>query len=293
MLSETFTQDAGLETQAQQNNISVGKAALIQGVLALNSGLDFNDLAALSVEELQQMRETGAPGMPIGRAQAAYAAQEYAGVLEVSAITYEVDPELDEYPPHYEVELYTAFGEYEYMVDAYTGEILAGPANILENAFGSTPVTSSDSLGGAGIGIQGAKAAALAAAGLTEGEVTALTVKGDYDDGRLEYEVAFWYNSTEYEYDIDGTTGAVLKQEQEAHASAPSSGDVISPEAARDAALAHAGVGLGDVYELEVEAELDEWIPCYKVEFKSGGMEYEYEVHASTGEILTVEKDWD
>ena len=222
ILSQTFTQDAGLETQAQQNNISVGKAALIQSVLSLNGALDFDDLAALSVEELQQLQETGAPGMPIGRSQAAYAAQEYAGVLEVSAITYEVDPELDEYPPHYEVELYTAFGEYEYMVDAYTGEILAGPANILENASGSTPVTSSDSLGGAGIGIQGAKDAALAAAGLTESQVTALTVKGDYDDGRLEYEVNFWYDSTEYEYDIDGTTGAVLKQEQEAHASAPS-----------------------------------------------------------------------
>ncbi len=292
ILSQIFTQDAGLETRAQQNNISVGKAALIQSVLSLNGALDFDELAALSVEELQQLQETGAPGMPIGRSQAAYAAQEYAGALEVSAITYEVDPELDEYPPHYEVELYTAFGEYEYMVDAYTGEILAGPANILENAFGSTPVTSSDSLGGAGIGIQGAKAAALAAAGLTEGEVTALTVKGDYDDGRLEYEVAFWYNSTEYEYDIDGTTGAVLKQEQEAHASAPSD-SIISPEAARDAALTHAGLSLGDVYELEVEAELDEWIPCYQVEFKAGGMEYEYEINASTGQILAVEKDWD
>ena len=293
ILSQTFTQDAELETQAQQNNISVGKAALIQGILALNSGLDFNDLAALSVEELQQMRETGAPGMPIGRAQAAYAAQEYAGVLEVSAITYEVDPELDEYPPHYEVELYTAFGEYEYMVDAYTGEILSGPANILEDASGSTPVTpSGNSSGGAGIGIQGAKDAALSAAGLAESQVTALTVKGDYDDGRLEYEVNFWYNSTEYEYDIDGTTGAVLMQEQEAHASAPS-GDIISPEAARDAALAHAGLSLGDVYELEVEAELDEWIPCYQVEFKAGGMEYEYEINASTGQILAVEKDWD
>ena len=292
ILSQTFTQDAGLESQAQQNNISVGKAALVQNILSRNSALDFNALAALSVEELQQMLEAGAPGMPIGRAQAAYAAQEYAGVLEVSAITYEVDPELDEYPAHYEVELYTAFGKYEYMVDAYTGEILAGPANILENASGSTPVTSSDSLGGA-ISIQGAKDAALAAAGLTENQVTALTVKGDYDDGRLEYEVKFWYGSTEYEYDIDGTSGTVLKQEQEAHASAPSGGDIISPEAARDAALAHAGVGLGDVYELEVEAELDEWIPCYQVEFKSGGMEYEYEINAATGEILAVEKDWD
>ena len=35
-------------------------------------------------------------GCPSAGEQAAYAAQEYAGVLEVSAITWEVDPELDE-----------------------------------------------------------------------------------------------------------------------------------------------------------------------------------------------------
>ena len=253
------------------------------------SGLDYESAILQYTEILQHDPENKAAYAGL---YAAYAAQEYAGVLEVSAITYEVDPELDEYPPHYEVELYTAFGEYEYMVDAYTGEILSGPANILENASGSTPATpSGGSFGGAGIGIQGAKAAALAAAGLAESQVTALTVKGDYDDGRLEYEVNFWYNSTEYEYDIDGTTGAVLKQEQEAHASAPS-GSIISPEAARDAALAHAGLSLGDVYELEVEAELDEWIPCYQVEFKAGGMEYEYEINASPGQIGAVERDW-
>ena len=294
ILSQTFTQDAGLESQAQQNNISVGKAALIQGILSLNGSLDFTDLAALSVEELQQLQETGAPGMPIGRSQAAYAAQEYAGVLEVSALTWEVDPELDEMPAHYEVELYTAFGEYEYMVDAYTGEILSGPADILASAPTSpeaTPPVSTPS-SGAGIGIEGAKTAALAAAGLAESQVTALTVKGDYDDGRLEYEVSFWYGSTEYEYDIDGTSGAVLKQEQEAHASAPA-GNIISPETARDAALAHAGLSLSDVYELEMDAELDERIPSYGIEFKAGGIEYEYEINAVTGEILAVEKDWD
>ncbi len=290
VLSQIFTQDTGLETQAQQNNISVGKAALIQSVLSLNSTLNFDELAALSVEELQQLQETGAPGMPIGRSQAAYAAQEYAGVLEVNAITWEVDPELDETPAHYEVDLYTHLGEYEYMVDAYTGAVLSGPAEILQDA--ASPTTPTTSPTGAGIGVDGAKNAALTAAGLTESQVTALTVKGDYDDGRLEYEVSFWYNSTEYEYDIDGTSGAVLKQEQESHASAPS-GDVISSEAARDAALAHAGLSVSEIHSLEIDAELDERVPHYSVEFKSGGMEYEYEISASTGDVLSVERDYD
>ena len=293
ILSQTFTQDASLESQAQQNNISVGKAALIQGILALNSSLNFNDLAALSVEELQQLQEAGAPGMPIGREQAAYAAQEYAGVLEVSAITWDVDPELDEYPAHYEVELYAQFGEFEYVVDAYTGEILRGQANVLESSGGtSTTTPSTGRPSSTGISADEAKSAALAAAGLSESQVTALTVKGDYDDGRLEYDVTFWYNSTEYEFEIDGTSGTVLKQEQESHASAPS-GDLLSSEAARDAALAHAGLSLDDIYDLDIEAELDERIPHYSVDFKSGRMEYEYEINASTGEVLAVEQDYD
>ena len=294
ILSQTFTQDAGLEIQAQENNISVGKAALIQSIISLNSSLNFNDLAALSVEELQQLQEAGAPGLPIGREQAAYAAQEYAGVLEVNSITWEVDPELDESPAHYEVELYSYFGEYEYTVDAYTGEVLRGPANVLESSSGTTTTTPSTDRpsSASGISAEAAKSAALAAAGLTESQVSALTVKGDYDDGRLEYDVTFWYNGTEYEFEIDGTSGTVLKQEQESHTSTPS-GAIISSEAARDAALAHAGLSLDAVHELEVEADLDERIPNYSVEFKSGSMEYEYKINASTGEILSVEQDYD
>lgn len=55
--------------------------------------------------------------------------------------------------------------------------------------------------------------------------------------------------------------------------------------------MAHAGVALTDTYELEVEEELDERTPCYKVEFKAGGMEYEYKIDARTGGVLTYEMD--
>ena len=50
---------------------------------------------------------------------------------------------------------------------------------------------------------------------------------------------------------------------------------------------------LTDTYELEVEEELDERTPCYKVEFKAGGMEYEYKIDARTGGVLTYEMDRD
>ena len=34
-------------------------------------------------------------------------------------------------------------------------------------------------------------------------------------------------------------------------------------------------------------------IPAYEVELKSGGYEYDYEIHAVTGEVLKAERDVD
>ena len=47
------------------------------------------------------------------------------------------------------------------------------------------------------------------------------------------------------------------------------------------------------VYELEVEDELDEGQPHYKVEFKAGGYDYEYEIDALTGSVLKSERERD
>ena len=46
VLTQTLTQDAGLEQQARENNISTGKAALVNRVLALNSALRFDQVSA-------------------------------------------------------------------------------------------------------------------------------------------------------------------------------------------------------------------------------------------------------
>ena len=216
ILTQTLTQDAGLEQQARENSISTGKAALVNRVLALNSALKFDELAKLSVEELKDLAEAGAPAMPIGKAAAAYAAEQYAGTTALDSVTAEVDSELDESPAHYEVELHTVWGEFEYLVDAYTGKVISGQKDLLTNA--STPnettkPTTSETV--QDIGYAKAKSIALNHAGVSENTAYDMDVELDDEDGTLVYEVEFKSGNMEYSYEINAATGAILKHETE------------------------------------------------------------------------------
>ena len=193
VLSQTVQQDKELEKQAKANNISTGKAALIRQAMALNGSLTFEGLAQLSVEELRDLIEAGAPGMPIGMQAALEAAARYAGLTTADITDADVDPELDENPAHYEVEFQVpGKGELEYKVEAYTGQVLSGPANVQP----STPVNPSGD-----IGMEAAKSAALKHAGLSSAVFT--KAERDYDDGRLEYELEFHTDSAAYEVTVD------------------------------------------------------------------------------------------
>ena len=221
VLTQTLTQDAAREQQARENSISTGKAALVNRVLAINPALKFDALAKLSVEELKDLAEAGAPAMPIGKAAAAYAAEQYAGTTALDSVTAEVDSELDESPAHYEVELHTAWGEFEYLVDAYTGKVISGQKDLLTTA--STPnVTTKlsdqkpDPSGTAqDIGYAKAKSIALNHAGVSENEAYDMDIELDNEDGILVYEVEFKSGNMEYDYEINAATGAILKYESE------------------------------------------------------------------------------
>ena len=230
VLTQTLTQDAGREQQARENNISTGKAALVNHVLALNSALKFDELAKLSVEELKDLAEAGAPAMPIGKAAAAYAAEQYAGTTALDSVTAEVDSELDEFPAHYEVELHTAWGEFEYLVDAYTGKVISGQKDLPSTVSArndtvkkpsqpvSPPAQSSHPAqpsGSADIGHAKAKSIALNHAGVSENEAYDMDIELDDEDGILVYEVEFKSGNMEYDYEIYAATGAILKHESE------------------------------------------------------------------------------
>ena len=221
VLTQTLTQDAAREQQARENNISTGKAALVNCVLAINPSLKFDALAKLSVEELKDLAEAGAPAMPIGKEAAACAAEQYAGTTALDSVTAEVDPELDESPAHYEVGLHAAWGEFEYLVDAYTGKVLSGQRNLLTAA--STPNETTkpsdqkpDPSGTAqDIGHAKAKSIALNHAGVSENEAYDMEIELDDEDGTLVYEVEFKSGGMEYSYEINAATGAIFKHEAE------------------------------------------------------------------------------
>lgn len=65
----------------------------------------------------------------------------------------------------------------------------------------------------------------------------------------------------------------------------------LTPEEAQEIALAQAGFTADQVSYLRVEIEQDDRIPHYDVSFREGQWEYEFEIHAETGEILSWEKD--
>ncbi len=216
VLTQTLTQDAAREQQARENNISTGKAALVNRVLAINPSLKFDALAKLSVEELKDLAEAGAPAMPIGRDAAAYAAEQYAGTAALDSVTAEVDSELDESPAHYEVELHTAWGEFEYLVDAYTGKVLSGQKDLLATApAGDEAARPTAPSGGADIGHAKAKSIALKHAGVSESKAYDMEIELDDEDGTLVYEVEFKSGGMEYSYEINAATGAILKHETE------------------------------------------------------------------------------
>lgn len=239
VFSQTVKRDTALEKQAKENGISTGKAALINRITEVNKELPFEKLAALSAEELKDLLEAHAPGLPIGKAAAKDAAMHYAGVAAQDRVRWEVDAELDDTPAHYEVELYVSGKEFAYVVDAYTGEVLRGKANVTSNGEKSPALSAADAgknkepaeekkpskpaasvpeaVGSAAgeIGESKAKAAALSHAGLAESRVSRLEIEMDREDGRAVYEVEFKAERMEYEYTIDALTGAVLEHEQD------------------------------------------------------------------------------
>lgn len=150
------------------------------------------------------------------------------------------------------------------------------------------------------VGVDAATQTALTHAGVQQSQLDYLEADYDYEDGRMVYEVEFGVSGVEYEYDIDAATGAIIKAEQEGQTiQTPAPGQTqqpqggssgtISSQEARDIALSNAGVALSDTRELEVELESDDG--CYKVEFKSGQYEYEYEISVADGRILSAERD--
>lgn len=235
VLSQTITDDASLSAMAEAYGITVGKAQLIQEILNSSVGNTFEELAPLSINELNLILSTGNTAGTIGKtvstvgdaSDKAYIGEDVAkeialadaGVAESSLTKYEWDIDTERGVLVYEIEFGSGGYEYDYDINALTGEIVGRDSEWDDDYRGSSPAQTPS--GGAGISSSAevteeqTRAAALAHAGVSESEVVYIKSELDYDDGILLYEIEFLAGAYEYEYEIDAGTGAILKSDWE------------------------------------------------------------------------------
>lgn len=324
VLTQTVTATSESAALAEQYGISEGKAELILKVCAADPTLTAESLAPLSVNDISliagsrgisdsTVSQTGTASSKgyISVDEAKSAAYAHAGVSASDVVYVETDFDSEHGVMVYEVEFYAGNVEYEYDINAQTGEVVKYAQ---QNTGTSIP---SGTVSGDYIGETAAKEAALSHAGVSEADVCWLKADFDSDDGIYLYELEFAANGVKYDYDVNALTGDIVKFEQEqtgnlsgngngANGSGTGNGNqygsgagsvdtssFIGEAAAKSAALSDAGVSESDVTRMKCELDRDNGSYKYEIEFDVGRMEYEYEVDASTGAILKSEHDYD
>jgi len=166
--------------------------------------------------------------------EAVAAALEKAGKAKDEVVFTEIRRDHDDGREVYDIE-FTVPGEaeYDYEIDAVTGEIREQSTEKLEKADKADkadktekpavepapeaqptadPAATTDSE----ITVEDAKRIALGHAGKSGGEVVFEKAKREKDDGRWIYEVEFFVDGvSEYEYEIDAATGEILEEDIE------------------------------------------------------------------------------
>lgn len=157
------------------------------------------------------------------------------------------------------------------------------------------------------ITLDAAKAKALADAGVSSSNITFTQAEFEYDDGITVYDIEFYTSTQEYEYEINAATGAIedksiesLKKNTDKKQSkttdtvkASNSATYIGINKAKSKAVDHAGLSISSVTFSKAKLDTDDGRTVYEIEFFKDGIEYEYEIDASSGEILEYDVEQD
>ena len=179
------------------------------------------------------------------------------------------------------------------------------PAEQLASAVGYNATSDDDSVSltkkaaatstGTDIGAEKAKQIALQHAGVSASNAVFVKAEREYDDGRLTYDVDFYAGNKEYDYEILAADGTILSYDADIEGyripSSTSTGTDIGAEKAKEIALQHAGVSASNAVFVKAERERDDGRLTYDVDFYAGNKEYDYEILAADGTILSYDAD--
>ncbi len=211
-----------------------------------------------------------------------------AGVKAADAVFTESELEWEDGVQVYDLEFRTSEAEYDYEINAVTGAIISKDAEGRWNNQGGP------------VDLEGAKAVALADAGVKAADAVFTESELEWEDGVKVYDIEFYTSEAEYDYEIDASTGAVLDKSMElfeTHVPSAdlqgSAGSYIGVDQAKAIAVSNSGFKAEDVIFTKTKLERDKGSVRYEVEFYKDRMEYEYSIDAYTGSILEYESEYD
>lgn len=167
-----------------------------------------------------------------------------------------------------------------------------------QNAAGTADQTGSNS-GTQDIGEDAALQAALEAAGISEADASRVRVSMDRDDGRVVYDVRFDMDQTEYDYEVLASDGQIVSSDVERRdddgyddddRSRGSNADMaVSREEAIDIALAK--VSGATENDIRIELDHDDGRYKYEGDIIYERVEYDFEIDANSGDVISWEEE--
>ncbi len=235
----------------------------------------------------------------IGQDKALEIALSEAGVTAENASYTRVKLDRDDGYWVYEVEFYADGLEYDFTIASTDGKVIKKEIDgrkvnaVVSQRQSSEGQSSQQSTRTDGITLEKAKEIALQAAGVNSADAQFTKGKLETDDGRMFYEVDFYAGGYEYDYKIamDGRVLEAEKEKRPEYSSNSASDNLIGVDKAKQIALSHSGAPADGVYFEKAKLEMDDGRTYYEIEFRFGVEEYEYDIDAVTGEILSFDRD--
>lgn len=294
VINQTVKTTVDAKKFAAENNISIGKAVFVLNLAAKDTSLDAKELAKMKVSEIARL--VVQKGIDI-RDIVDYDSDD--SIWENIADAIE---DIDEDAREKGIATSAAV---ENSTAAATTPQPAPTQPAATVAPATTAAQSNNTVGD--IGIEKANEIAISHAGLSSGSVSFVKAKLDTEDGVNVYDIEFYSGNVEYDYEINAATGAIVSFDQDienyeiptqpaaptqAQPAAPTqAASVISVDKAKQIALSHAGVS-GASFK-KVKLDKDDGVRVYEIEFKVGNVEYEYDIDASSGAIISSSSEID
>lgn len=287
VINQTVKSTVDAKKFAAENNISIGKAVFVLNLAAKDGSLDAKELAKMKVSEIASL--VVQKGIDI-RDIVDYDSDDSIWENIADAIE-DIDEDAREkgIATSAAVENNTAAAT----TAAQPQPAATQPTATVAPAATTAAQPKANNTSG-DIGVEKAKEIAMSHAGVSAGSVSFVKAKLDYEDGVKVYDIEFYSGNVEYDYEINAATGAIVSFDQDIEnyaipTQAATSG--ISADRAKQIALSHAGVSGASF--TKVDLDTDDGVRVYEIEFKVGNVEYDYDIDATSGAIISSSSEID